>query len=167
MSRRGILSDPFRFAIEGRSLQATLPLGELVRLTDVLFDDRGEVVFSLSGEIHADGKPYFRLVASAPLGLQCQRCLDRLDWQLDLESVLQLVKPGAPIPDEELEIEAFDAIEGVPDFDAYALLEDEILLALPLVPRHVSCEAPRPEGVVKKESPFAALATLRKNSGAQ
>lgn len=166
MSKRGILSDPFRFAIEGRRLEETLALGELQRLSDLLFDDRGEITFSLIGEIHADDKPYLRLVTSAPLALTCQRCLGRVDWQLDVESVLQLVKPGEPIPDEELEIDAFDAIEGVADFDAHALLEEEILLALPLVPQHVSCEVPCPVGEAQKESPFAALATLRKNSGA-
>jgi uncharacterized protein len=50
--------------------------------------------------------------------------------------------------------------------DVLALVEDEIVLAVPIAPRHESCDAPRPSDGVKKESPFAALAKLRKSDGA-
>lgn len=166
MSQRCIVSDPFRFAAEGRKVSGTVPLLRLSRLADVLYRSEGEVTYTLSGNIGVDGKAFLTLVASGVLGLKCQRCLSGLEWPLELESILHLVKPGTPIPDEELEIESFDTIEGVPDMDVLALLEEEILLAMPIVPRHEDCDAPRPEGGAEKESPFAALAGLRRNSGA-
>ncbi|MGL1834984.1 YceD family protein [Rhodocyclaceae bacterium SMB388] len=166
MSRAGIVSDPFRFASEERERSGVLGLKDRVRLADVLFGDQGEVEYSLVGEIGQDAKPYFRLKVNGTLGVQCQRCLDRMEWPLDLESLFQLVPPGTAIPDEELEIEDFDAIEATPDFDVFALIEDEVLLAVPIAPRHERCDPPRPEGGTEKESPFAALATLRKISGA-
>ena len=58
-----------------------------------------------------------------------------------------------------------------PQFDLLALLEDELLMALPLVPLHDSCpvvptlRTGKTESVVEsaeKPSPFAALAQLRK-----
>ncbi len=167
MSQRCIVSDPFRFAAEGRSLSGTVPLLRLGRLADILFRNEGDVSFTLSGSVAVDGKDFLRLAASGVLTLQCQRCLSRLDWNLALESVLHLVSPGTPIPDEELEIDSFDTIEAVSDMDVLALLEEEIMLAVPIVPRHDDCEAPHPEGTAEKESPFAALAGLRRNSGAQ
>ena len=54
-----------------------------------------------------------------------------------------------------------DAIELDGELDVLALVEDEILLALPIAPRHQVCDAPQPEGGTSKESPFAALASLR------
>ncbi|HRP75385.1 MAG TPA: YceD family protein [Rhodocyclaceae bacterium] len=166
MSQRCIVSDPFRFAAEGRKISGTVPLLRLNRLADILFRSEGEVTYALSGDVGVDGKAFLRLEASGVLALQCQRCLSGLDWPLELESLLHLVTPGTPIPDEELEIESFDTIEAVADMDVLALLEEEILLAMPIVPRHEDCDAPHPEGGADKESPFAALAGLRKNSGA-
>lgn len=166
MSQRCIVSDPFRFAAEGRKISGAVPLLRLNRLADILVRSEGEVTYALSGDVGVDGKTFLRLEASGTLALQCQRCLSGLDWPLELESLLHLVSPGTPIPDEELEIESFDTIEAVADMDVLALLEEEILLAMPIVPRHEDCDAPHPEGGADKESPFAALAGLRRNSGA-
>lgn len=166
MSQRGVISDPFKFAAEGRSLSRRIPLAELSRLADVLVETNGEVEYSLSGELGLDRQPRLRLVASGVLRLRCQRCLGAMDWPLDIESVLQLVRPGALIPDGELEIDEFDAIEAMADMDVLSLVEDEIVLAVPIAPRHVSCEAPRPMGGADEKSPFAALGKLRKSGGA-
>ena len=53
------------------------------------------------------------------------------------------------------------------------LVEDELLLALPLVPRHDACPTPlpmpaddQPESEAPPAHPFAALAQLRKKPGA-
>lgn len=99
--------------------------------------------------------------------MRCQRCLARLEWPLDIEVVLELVKPGQPIPEDELENDEFDAIEAAPDLDVLALVEDEIVLAVPIAPRHESCDAPRPVKGSEKESPFASLVKLRKKDGAE
>lgn len=129
-------------------------------------DRAGEVVYELAGEIGPDRKPRLVLLASGLLVLRCQRCLGAMQWPLKLASVLQLVRPGQPIPDEELERDEFDAIEATPDMDVVALVEDEIVLAVPIAPRHEDCDVPRPSDGVEQESPFAALARLRKGSGA-
>jgi len=166
MSQRCIVSDPFRFAAEGRKISGTVPLLRLNRLADILFRSEGEVTYALSGDVEVDGKAFLTLQASGALALQCQRCLSGFEWPLALEAILHLVKPGTPIPDEELEIESSDTIEAVADMDVLALLEEEILLAMPIVPRHEDCDAPHPEGGADKESPFAALAGLRRDSRA-
>lgn len=167
MSRAGIISDPVRFASEGHSLTGRLDVQGRPRLADVVKGEQGGLEYVLVGETGLDDKPYLRLTLNGVLNLQCQRCLGTMAWLLDREALFQLVRPGSEIPDEELEIDAFDAIEASPDFDVIALVEDEVLLAVPLAPRHERCDAPRPEGGVNKESPFAALASFRKSSGAQ
>ncbi|MDP1159869.1 YceD family protein, partial [Klebsiella variicola] len=53
--------------------------------------------------------------------------------------------------------------------DARELIEDELLLALPLVPRHANCPQPLPGAGEQAEpeaeqrpNPFAALAALKR-----
>ncbi|NMG02042.1 YceD family protein [Azoarcus taiwanensis] len=164
MSRLGVLSDPIRFAREARRLGGVVKVEAFRRLADALLDHAGEFEYVIVGEQGADGKPYLRLTAKGVLGMQCQRCLERVDWPVEVGRLLQLVPVGAPIPDEELDIDAFDAIEATPGLDALELVEDELLLSLPIAPRHESCEQPRPRDGAEKESPFAALASLRRKA---
>ncbi|MCL4758977.1 MAG: DUF177 domain-containing protein [Rhodocyclaceae bacterium] len=164
MSRRCIISDPFRFAAEGRRQAGVVPVAELSRLVDMLAGSEGVVSFVLAGEVDGEGSPTLSLIADGVLQLRCQRCLSAMGWPVKLESELHLVRPGTPIPEDELENDEFDTIEAGADLDVLALLEEELLLAVPIAPRHESCDAPRPLGEVKKESPFAALAGLGSKS---
>jgi len=166
MSQRDVIPDPFRFAAEGRRLVRKVPVTELKRLAGSLLDTGGEVAYTVTGEVGADRRAHLRVVASGVLHLRCERCLGAMEWPLEIETLLQLVRPGEPIPEEELEIEEFDAIEAGADMDVVALVEDEIVLAVPIAPRHESCDAPRPSGGVEKKSPFAVLAKLRKTDSA-
>jgi uncharacterized protein len=167
MPQRSVIRDPFKYAFEERRLTGRVALSDLHRLSDMLVDQAGEVEYSVVGEIGVDRKPRLRIAATGTLALCCQRCLERIDWPLDIEAVLQLVKPGQTIPEEELEIEEFDAIEAEPDMDVPGLVEDEIVLALTIAPRHENCDAPSPLGGTSRESPLAALAKLRKGGGAE
>ncbi|HJV26129.1 MAG TPA: YceD family protein [Aromatoleum sp.] len=166
MPQRRVIPDSFKFAAEGRSLAGKVALADLPRLADLLVERAGELEYRLDGEVSADRKSRLRLSVSGNLMLQCQRCLGAMEWPLRLEMLFDLVRPGQKIPDEELEEDAYDAIEAVPDMDVLALVEDEIVLAVPIAPRHESCDAPRPEGGGVKESPFSALAGLRKKDSA-
>jgi len=58
-----------------------------------------------------------------------------------------------------------------PHFDLLAVLEDELLMALPLVPMHETCpqasplvagESDKEVGLIEKPNPFAVLAQLKK-----
>ena len=64
-----------------------------------------------------------------------------------------------------------DLLVMAPQFDLGSLLEDELLMALPLVPMHEACPSPPafsagvidvPDDTLEKPNPFAALAQLKK-----
>ena len=168
MSQHGdpsrIISDPFRFAAEARTLEGVAAVADMLRLTDALASSVGQVSWRIEGSM-VDGveglEPRLRLVVEGELQLCCQRCLGGMAWPVKVDSSLQPVRSGQQIPEEELEDDEVDAIELDGELDVLALVEDEILLALPIAPRHQVCDAPQPEGGVSKESPFAALASLR------
>lgn len=162
--------DPFRFAAEARTQSGVVEVAALPRLADVLASLAGELKWRIDGSMsggeyrqHGGGRaePRLRLRVDGRLGLACQRCLGELDWTLAVDTMLQPVHPGEPIAEDELENDEFDAIEVGDSLDLLSLIEDEVLLALPLVARHEHCELPRQFNGTREESPFAALAPLR------
>jgi len=94
--------------------------------------------------------------------MRCDRCLDRLDFRLNLASRVLLAEPGA-VPPEDDDPETPEWIEAVPDLDLRELVEDEILLGLPYSVRHGEgqCGGLAGEGYPGgKVSPFSSLASL-------
>jgi len=64
-----------------------------------------------------------------------------------------------------------DVLALTPALDLEALIEDELLPALPLIPRHGVCPEPLPRpfidedgAAVPADNPFAALAALKRGS---
>ncbi|MBA4344769.1 MAG: hypothetical protein C0423_21720 [Methylibium sp.] len=116
----------------------------------------------------AEPQIWLHLKGQAQVRLSCQRCLQPVQEDLSIDRWIRFVR------DEEMAAE-LDA-EGDDDvlalsgrLDLQQLVEDELLLALPLVPRHEQCPQPLPLAVgeediaeeVEKPNPFAALAALK------
>jgi len=151
-----------KFAFEGRRLAGEVPVSCMRRLNDALADDAGELSWEVCGDCDDEGKPYLAVVVFGELHLKCQRCLAALDFGLCIRSHLQLVAPGQNWPDESLEDDRFDPIEALEEQPLLPLLEDEVLLALPIAPRHDLCALPGYGQDSAAASPFAALALLKK-----
>jgi len=165
MSQEDVLVDPLAFAREGRSLELKVPVAALPRLAGEILGEGGEFAIRLDGRQERDGKLYLLVQVDGQALLTCQRCLEPMDWVCRVRSRLLLVPKGQPVPEEELEDDSYDAVEVEVRQDLLVLAEDEILLALPIVPRHEVCEAPSPAGGATKESPFAGLAKLSGGKG--
>ena len=152
--------DSLEFARDGGVIAGSLPVARLERLVDVLFDSVGSLQCELRGGREDDGKPFLDLRVVGSLNLRCQRCLSSLSYELDIDSRLMLVAPGAEWPDEELADDGPDAIEASRELAVQPLVEDEVLLALPIAPRHENCRPP--VGADEhRPSPFAVLAKLK------
>ncbi len=107
-----------------------------------------------------------RLGARTEVVLECQRCLQPVAVPLHVERRLFFV--AGEDTAEALDADSEDDVLALaPSLDLRALVEDELLLALPLVPRHDDCTLPLPPdlaGMPAEEEaahPFAALAALR------
>ena len=100
--------------------------------------------------------------------LECQRCLQPLSEALQVDRRVRFVagEDEAMRLDEESED---DVLALVARLDVFDLLEDELILAVPLVPRHDTCPQPlelaattaQPAAEEARPNPFAALAALR------
>ncbi len=80
-----------------------------------------------------------------------------------IKSRLQLMAPGEEWPDDDLADDSADAIEAEKDLAVLSLIEEEVLLALPIAPRHEQCEPPSGSTAETGPLPFAALAALKKH----
>lgn len=165
MSQEDVVVDPLAFAREGQCLELRVPVSALPRLAGEVLGEGGEFAMRFDGRKERDGNLYLVLQVDGEARLTCQRCLEPMDWVCRVRARLLLVPKGRPIPDEELENDSYDAVEVEVRQNLLALAEDEILLTLPVVPRHEVCEAPSQAGGAVKESPFAGLAKLSGGEG--
>lgn len=152
------------FAREGRVLEGTLAVKDLGRLHDMLVGLDGEVVFRIQGSKGGRGESMLRLVVSGSLPLACQRCLGAVSYDLDIDSLLELVPEGAELSQDELEDDTRDFLPVARDLDVAEFVEDEILLALPVAPRHEKCGLPGSADAGERINPFAALSGLKGKS---
>ena len=179
-SRTGF--DPARldvaaFAAARGTLAGTWPLPGLARLAEstVALADGGEdpvrwkVEGAMAPLLGAGPQAALRIAADAEVGLACQRCLQRMVVPLSVDRRVFFVHGDDAAASLDAESEE-DVLALEPVLDLKELVEDELLLALPLVPRHEVCPAPLafdpgPEAPAA-EHPFAALAALKRGPDA-
>jgi uncharacterized protein len=165
--------DSLKFAADEACMVGKIAVSCLSRLDDVLVSREGALDCRLTGYRRraSDGSEMFglHLQVSGHVALRCQRCLGAVDFLCEIDSHLMLMPadvPSAEWPEEELETDDYDAIPASREMALGALVEEEVLLALPIVPRHEECQLPvdtEAEEKVGKPSPFAVLAGLKKH----
>ncbi|HEY6093348.1 MAG TPA: YceD family protein [Gallionellaceae bacterium] len=154
------LIDSLEFARRNGELHGEVPVAELPRLDDMLASREGKIGYVLRGLHGKDGSPQLELVLEGECHLRCQRCLNDLLYPVKLVSRLKLVPDEAEsdVDDDEL-----DYIPAEKQMDVLSLLEEELLLSLPIAPKHESGECQiAAEGLARSENPFAILAGLKK-----
>lgn len=171
--------DVERFAAEGGRLEGEWPLGEMERLCGACHaapgrDAPDRVRWSAHGEQRRQAgrgaRTWLRLTLDARVDLTCQRCLSAVTVPLAVDRWFQFEadeQRAAALDAESAE----DVLVSSRSFDLRELAEDELLLALPLVPRHDVCPQPLPVPAGTDElpdaagpaaNPFAALAALKR-----
>lgn len=166
------LIDPRHAADAALEFTGTLPLARMVRLGDVLRENKGDVKYHLIFSRDAEGRGLISGTISARLELNCQRCLEAMTQVLELHPHLALVAgmdEASLLPDELDPLLVTEELIALPD-----IIEDELVLALPQIPMHDPGDCPSGEGgaevgVVAGESqgihPFAILGALKRGPG--
>ena len=155
--------DGFEFARNGSEASGRVAIADLFRLADNLSSNDGELDYVVKGgrSEGSNGHLEIKLVIAGAVHLRCQRCLQSLAFTLQIEKRLRLVAPGREWPEEEVEDESLDAIEASREMILGTLIEDEVLLALPISPRHEKCDTPITKDLKQDASPFAVLRQLK------
>ena len=152
--------DGLEFAKAAASLQGAWRVGELERLRGMLRSDEGELRYELSGVPERHGRPSLQLKVEGVLQLACQRCLGALEFPLQLEVSLLLAATQAEVDAEPLAAEGPESIVAGRHMPVHALVEDEVLLAIPIAARHEACARAEKATAGTKKMPFAGLREL-------
>ena len=116
------------------------------------------------------GQIWLRLKAEATLPMTCQRCLHPVDVPLSVDREFRFVADEATAEALD-EASEEDLLALSREFNLRELIEDELLMDLPVVPRHDECptevklassDEDFEEANADKPNPFAALAGLGK-----
>jgi uncharacterized protein len=156
--------------VEGH-LSGEVDLHSMPRLyADFPEDLVGNIIWSAQGHLRpaSDGQDavWMQLQAHTQVPLTCQRCLKTVMQDLEVDRSFRFVNDEATAQSQDDASEE-DLLVLSKDFDLLALIEDELLMALPLVPMHTNCQsehAPTSQDVTgadAKPNPFAVLATMR------
>lgn len=90
---------------------------------------------------------WLHLDASATLAMTCQRCLAEVDVPVTVRQAFRFAADELTAAAEDDEAEE-DVLAMSRSFDLLELVEDELLMAIPVVPRHETCpEALRTQAV--------------------
>ena len=158
--------DPARFARERGRSTGSLTAAALPRLADQLHGAGGSIAYQVEGFISGRGHPGLHLELDGEIEVRCQRCLGALRTRIECQRDVVLVQGADEFAQRSDEDETMDIIPAVPHLDLRALLEDEVLLALPVAPCHAQGECNAPEGehaaMPERVSPFAALVQLKR-----
>jgi uncharacterized protein len=160
--------DALKLCQQKADLQGVVEFSKLPRLVNLLCEEEGNVWAEIVFEIDQQHRKVLSGNVKADLPLICQRCLGKMVSMVEASFDLALVwndEQAAQLP------RTLDPllVDGT-DIDLFSIVEDEILLSMPLIAHHEigECVAPatnNPEIEVddseEKRNPFQVLASLK------
>jgi len=158
--------DGLQFARKSGELVGRIDGAQLTRLAEIPCQTK-EVLFRVVGGANAAGKPSLTVKLNGDMKLVCQRCLAPLLFPLSVETELELSRNLDEIEGADDDI---DRVLAAREMNVEDLVEDEVILALPMIPRHAEClslvvDKKLDAQVEKQVSPFGVLNSLRKRTG--
>lgn len=164
------------FAKAGGALQGSEDLAQFDRLLEEAqgAGAQNPVRFTAHGLTRPNGATseqlWLSLSAEVALPQTCQRCLGPVDVTVAFEREFRFVA-SEEVAAAEDDASEEDVLVSSRDFNLLELVEDELLMALPVVPKHAVCpgsvklQAVDPDFVEEeqeKPNPFAVLGQLKK-----
>ena len=171
--------EPFKWAEQGFTWSGQLPLSRFARIAREAVGSIDDQLVNIDCKLSMDA--YHRIAwldghVEASVSMECQRCLNAVEIELASDFHLALVDDESLIErlDEDADFIVLGESEATTkgDYDApatadlLALIEDELLLLLPLSPKHDACEhkhqpAVQEAAAEKRDNPFDVLAGLK------
>lgn len=168
--------EPLKLVAKRTCMKGSIELGLLQRLCPDLVGESGknlvdvELVFSKSLDGLATASGFVR----ADMLLVCQRCLNPMAFRVDVTINWVFVSDEALMSQAPANSEA--VLLGEETISLFDLIEDELLLSLPIIPMHqegeckeqnyslVSTNEQHNDNTPEKKSPFVVLADFKKKN---
>ncbi|MBT5387358.1 MAG: hypothetical protein HOJ99_09330 [Porticoccaceae bacterium] len=161
--------DPRKLALQGNLLEGLVNAADLPRLASSVTSICGPLEARVQFELDESKAKVVRGSANVPVEAVCQRCLDPVEIQVQAEFAVQVIWSEEHLNRVAANYEPWLVVDKMANLNE--LLEDEILLALPLVNYHDSGQCTgdtfvaevEPNGdEVVADNPFNVLQQLKK-----
>jgi uncharacterized protein len=175
MTNQPFFIDNVAFAKKNEHLAGELSLADCARLNDLLIHSAensqantrpsGTINYQLQGKTDAASQQLLDLTISTDLTTTCQRCLNEMPLKLSLTFNYLI----GDISDTDIEAGDVDTADDVDmqqasqTMDVVALIEDEIIMAMPIAPIHSEDCGEIITQSGEKPNPFAVLIGLIKS----
>lgn len=166
--------DVARLSSDGESLAGEWPLASFERLCVMQTAPQDWLLPPVAWRVRGERRPvsgeepqtWLQIQARATIWFTCQRCMQPYRTEVVVDRAIRFVRGEDQA--EALDAESEEDVLALPrELDLRALVEDELLLALPIVPRHEACpdappvpaaSAPAP---AQAQRPFEVLKALK------
>ena len=147
------------FAQKQEKLSDNFSAFSLKRLAESLVTTDENVKFSavnfeLIGDFKRFRQPSLHLHIETKLPVICQRCLDEMLLELNLN--FDYIISNKPLNEAE-DNDEIDWLESNNEMDVHELIEDELLIAMPIAPTHLHDCSKQSTQSGEKPNPFAVL----------
>jgi len=153
--------DTTRFCKDSASLSGTFTEADLTRLAAEVLPGTG---FSVAWKANGGSPDFLDLTLRATVQMKCQRCLGAMAESIDASYRFQFVKDEATAQALDEAQDEVDTLVHSRQFDLHELIEDEMLMALPIVSLHEACPEAGAAAFLPddtKPNPFAVLKNLK------
>ena len=166
--RPSIYIEPFSLANQGATVERKLSFDGMVRLAESVLGTQGEVEVSLHFGIDPLHYRFMQGTVTAHVMMRCERCLESMPVEVVASVNVGLVKSHKQAKELPEEYEPL-LLERDEPISLAELVEEELILSLPIAPRHESKDTcidmdqykAEDEPQEEKRNPFAALAALK------
>ncbi|RUO81360.1 23S rRNA accumulation protein YceD [Idiomarina tyrosinivorans] len=162
--------DPVKCAVKRAQYDGVVPAQTLKRFQELLLEPSQDPIVEIGFGTDPQGLMFFSGKASVEASVKCERCGEPLAVAIEAQFAYAPVTQKQTAEDFP---EAYEAIEPneFGEIALHGLIEDELILAMPLVPKHEpsECSVDRDamtwgeideEAEAKSENPFAVLQEL-------
>ncbi len=148
--------------------EGSIPVARMRRLAESLGSTEGEVAYQLSFDRGSDGRTLVHMHAEAQLVLVCQRSLENFMQPVAVDQDFGVIARESEEAELMPEVEPLLSPDGM--INPTELIEDELILALPLIPVKPGAKIPdagvddfeSTEDAESRPNPFAVLRDLKR-----
>jgi len=157
---KSLLINNLEFAKKNQEINGLLEITNCERLAEITSktgENVANIRYKLTGSAEKMNLPSLHLQIEAQLPVLCQRCLEGMQLNFSLEFDYLISDKELSESEENEENEDVDWLEASQELNLIELIEDELLIAIPIAPMHdSSClQANLQSG--EKPNPFAVL----------
>ncbi len=152
--------DSVQFARTNGELRVLAPISDFERLNNVVLEDSDEIGARFEGFQDGESRPCLRLRVTGSIRVSCQRCLEALPIELATDRDFILVEREDEMQDLAAEGDSVESLLADSKLNVMALVEDEVLLQLPMAPTHEPDACTVPEWATQNKADGGAFGAL-------